>query len=99
MTLDLTDLTTRMLDAARRAGADQADALARDGSATSIGVRAGKLEEAERSEGVEIGLRVLVGQRQACVSSSDLRDDAMTRNDDRDRVASERAADSAACAG
>lgn len=78
MTLDLTDLTTRMLDAARRAGADQADALARDGSATSIGVRAGKLEEAERSEGVEIGLRVLVGQRQACVSSSDLRDDAMT---------------------
>lgn len=77
MTQDLADLTSRLLDAARRAGADQADAMARDGSATSIGVRAGKLEEAERSEGAEIGLRVIVGQRQACTSSSDFRDAAM----------------------
>jgi PmbA protein len=77
MTRNLPDLTARLLEAARRAGADQADAMARDGASVSIGVRAGKLEEAERSEGAEIGLRVILGQRQACVSSSDLRDTAM----------------------
>lgn len=77
MTQDLADLTARLLEAARRAGADQADAMARDGSSTSIGVRGGKLEEAERSEGAEIGLRVILGKRQACVSSSDFRDAAM----------------------
>ncbi|MGI3169594.1 TldD/PmbA family protein [Pseudooceanicola sp. C21-150M6] len=77
MTQDFADLTARLLNFARKAGADQADAVARDGSSTSITVRGGKLEEAERSEGAEIGLRVLLGQRQACVSSSDLRDTAM----------------------
>ncbi|WP_407494156.1 TldD/PmbA family protein [Pseudooceanicola sp. MF1-13] len=74
---DLEDLTAQFLKAAKDAGADAADAMARDGSSTSIGVRAGKLEEAERSEGVEIGLRVILGQRQACVSTSDLRAEAM----------------------
>lgn len=34
-------------------------------------MREGALEQAERSEGIDIGLRVFVGQRQACVSSSD----------------------------
>lgn len=77
MSDDLQILTTRFLAAAKAAGADGADAMARDGASISIGVRAGKLEEAERSEGVEIGLRVLLGQRQACVSTSDLRPEAM----------------------
>ncbi|EAQ03884.1 PmbA [Pseudooceanicola batsensis HTCC2597] len=77
MTDTLEELTARLLDAARAAGADQADAMARDGTSISIGVRGQTLEDAERSEGVEIGLRAIVGQRQACVSSSDLRADAM----------------------
>lgn len=77
MAHDLEDLTARFLKAAQAAGADAADAMARDGASTSIGVRAGKLEEAERSEGVEIGLRVILGRRQACVSTSDLRPEAM----------------------
>jgi PmbA protein len=62
-----------LLDAARKAGADSADAMAAEGSSLSIEVRDGTLEHAERSEGVDIGLRVLVGQRQAQVSSSDTR--------------------------
>lgn len=66
----LSDLTEALLTAARRAGAEAADAMAIDGRAVSIDVRAGKLEQAERSEGVEIGLRVLLGKRQACVSAS-----------------------------
>ncbi|MCP4621052.1 MAG: TldD/PmbA family protein [Bradyrhizobium sp.] len=62
-----------LLDAARKAGADAADAMAAEGSSLSIEVRDGALEHAERSEGVDIGLRVFVGKRQAQVSSSDTR--------------------------
>lgn len=68
----LSDLTEALLSAARAAGADTADAIAVDGQAVSIDVRAGSLEQAERAEGVEIGLRVLLGKRQACVSASDI---------------------------
>jgi PmbA protein len=75
MTQDLSSLTQRMLIAAEKAGADHADALAVDDTSVSIDVLNGSLEHAERSEGVEIGLRVLIGQRQATVSSS-LFDDA-----------------------
>jgi len=75
MSQDLSALTERMLTAARKAGADTADALAVDGTSVSIDVLGGKLEHAERSEGVEIGLRVMIGQQQAVVSSS-LFDDA-----------------------
>jgi len=74
MSKDPDNLTARLLEAARSAGADQADAMAVDGTSLSIDVRGGALEQAERSEGIELGLRVMVGQRQACVSASDSRD-------------------------
>ena len=73
MTDRLAELTEALLGAARRAGAEAADALAVDSRALSIEVLGGALEHAERSEGVEIGLRVLMGRRQACVSASDIR--------------------------
>lgn len=60
-----------LLDAARNAGADAADAMVIEGTSVSIDVRQGKLELAERAEGIDLGVRVLVGQRQACVSGSD----------------------------
>lgn len=66
-------LCDALIDAARKAGADSADAMAAEGSSLSIEVRAGKLEQAERSEGTDLGLRVFVGKRQAQVSSSDMR--------------------------
>ncbi|RME16780.1 MAG: TldD/PmbA family protein [Alphaproteobacteria bacterium] len=71
MQVSLDSLAGQMLEAARAAGADSADAIAVSGTSISIDVLHGKLEHAERSEGVEIGLRVLIGQRQACVSASD----------------------------
>ena len=74
MTKTLQSLTEALLNAAKKAGAEAADALAVDGTSVSIDIRAGKLEQAERSEGVELGLRVLIGQRQACVSVSDTSD-------------------------
>ncbi len=70
----LETLTKALLHAARKAGATSADAMAVDGTAISVDVRQGRLEQAERSEGIEIGLRVLIGQRQACVSASDISD-------------------------
>lgn len=73
----LASLTDALLSAATRAGADAADALALDGTSLEISVLKGTLEQAERSEGVEIGLRVFVGQRQACVSASDTRPETL----------------------
>lgn len=71
MAQPLDSLTAALLKAAKSAGADAADALAVDGSSVSIDVLNGKLEHAERSEGIDIGLRVMIGKRQACVSASD----------------------------
>ncbi|MEM7472862.1 MAG: TldD/PmbA family protein [Pseudomonadota bacterium] len=70
MTLSLSDLSENLLGLAKMAGADAADVLAVDGTAVSIDVLGGKLEHAERAEGVDLGLRVMIGDRQACVSSS-----------------------------
>ena len=74
MAADLEALAARLLDAAKAAGAEAADAIAVAGDSLSIEVRNGALEQAERAEGVDLGLRVLIGRRQACVSSSDIRD-------------------------
>lgn len=74
MTNRLETLTGRLLAAATRAGAGAADAIAVDGTAISVDVRGGRLEQAERADGIEIGLRVLVGHRQACVAASDISD-------------------------
>ncbi|MGF1444973.1 MAG: TldD/PmbA family protein [Pikeienuella sp.] len=61
-----------LIDAARAAGADAADVLVASETALDIGVADGALEEAERSEGIDLGLRVFVGQRQACVAASNV---------------------------
>ena len=65
------DRCQTLVDIARRAGADAADAVARAESSESISVRLGELEEVERSEGESIGLRVFIGQRSASISTSD----------------------------
>ncbi|MEM8802482.1 MAG: DNA gyrase modulator, partial [Pseudomonadota bacterium] len=79
MSQRLTDLTEAMLHAAHKAGAEAADAMASEGRSISIDVRDGALEQAERAEGVEIGLRVLIGQRQACVAASDVSADTIAQ--------------------
>lgn len=77
MTDTLSDLSQRLLAQAKAAGADAADVLAVRGSSLSVDVRNGALEQAERSEATDIGLRVFVGQRVANVSSSDVRDQSL----------------------
>jgi PmbA protein len=66
-----------LVEAARKAGADAADAIYSADASTGIQVRLGELEDVVRSEGEEIGLRFFVGRRSASVSSSDLSDEAM----------------------
>jgi PmbA protein len=71
----LTDLAERLAAAARRAGADAADALAVRSVSLAVEVREGAVEESERSEGDDVGLRVFVGRRQAVVSTNDVNAD------------------------
>jgi PmbA protein len=42
-------------------------------ASVAVDVRLGRLEQAERAEAIDLGLRVLIGRRQACVSTSDTR--------------------------
>lgn len=74
---DLANLTDALLSAAKKAGAESADAIATSGTSVTINVLNGALEQAERAEGTDIGLRVLIGKRQACVSASDTSPDTM----------------------
>jgi PmbA protein len=71
----LLDRAERLVDAARKAGADAADAVAVRSMSLSIEVRDGAVEESERAEGDDLGLRVLVGKRQAVVSTNDMASD------------------------
>jgi PmbA protein len=71
----LTDLAERLVAAAARAGADAADAVAVRSVSLGVEVREGAVEESERSEGDDVGLRVFVGRRQAIVSTNDVKAD------------------------
>src|SRR5258708_2197161 len=92
----LADIAERLVAAARRAGADTADAVAVRSMSVSVEVRNGEVEGSERAEGDDVGLRVLVGKRQAVVSTNDVKDDvdqlaqravAMARGAPEDRFA------------
>ncbi|NLH79588.1 MAG: TldD/PmbA family protein [Phyllobacteriaceae bacterium] len=73
---DLEKAAHRLVEAARRAGADRADAVAVRGVSLSVGVRLGAVEESERAEGDDFGLRVFVGRRHATVSANTFSDPA-----------------------
>jgi len=78
--LSVPEAESRVADlvaAARKAGADAADAIYVGDASTQVQVRLGALEDVERSEGEEIGLRLFVGRRSASVSSSDLSSGAL----------------------
>jgi PmbA protein len=63
----------RLLRGAHAAGADAADALVVERVSAGVSYRLGKLEDVERAESTDLGLRVFVGARVAFVSSTDLR--------------------------
>lgn len=66
-----------LVSSAKSHGADAADAIYVEGISVSTACRKGEPESLSRSEGYDLGLRVLIGQRQAIVSSSDLSKQAL----------------------
>ena len=60
-----------LVAAARRAGAEAADAVMFASASLAVQRRLGKIEQLERAEETGLGLRVFVGKRQAIVSSTD----------------------------
>ena len=66
----LTDRVAALVEAAKRAGADAADAVAVRGRSTGVSVRLGKVEGTESSESEDVSLRVFVGNRLASVSAT-----------------------------
>ena len=73
------DILHDLTAAALRAGADAAEAVSSTRAALSVGVRNGALEDVEREESRDLGLRVFIGKRQATVSASDLSEATQTR--------------------
>ncbi|HET8535190.1 MAG TPA: DNA gyrase modulator, partial [Sphingomicrobium sp.] len=67
----------RLAERAVRAGADAADAIYVGSRSTDVQVRLGELDQVNRSEGGEIGLRVFLGAKPATVASSDFSADAL----------------------
>lgn len=68
----LLSLAHDLVAAARRAGADAAEASCGFDATTSASVRLGAVEDLTRAESADIALRVFVGQQSARVSASDL---------------------------
>lgn len=66
----LTDRVAALVDAAKRAGADAADAVVVVGRSKGVSVRLGKVESTEASESEDVSLRVFVGKRVASVSAT-----------------------------
>jgi PmbA protein len=74
---DPREILSGLIQAARAAGADAADALLVESVSASVSYRFGKLEDVERAESADLGLRVFVGQRVAFISSTDFSRDAL----------------------
>lgn len=69
---DAAALAGDLVKAAMKAGASAADAMIGVSQSRAISVRLGELEDVDRSESFEVGLRLFDGQRSATVSSASL---------------------------
>jgi PmbA protein len=72
-TPELKEMAARACELARKAGADSAEVTCRDGLELSVKVRLGETELLQEAGSRGLGLRVLVGSRQAVTHTSDLR--------------------------
>ncbi len=71
------EVLSRLIDRAKAAGADACDAWVVERASLSVSVRLGALEGLEREETRAASIRILIGQRQAAASGSDLRPEAL----------------------
>jgi PmbA protein len=75
--LDLESLAADVVALATKAGASDAEAVAREGDEFSVNVRMGQVETLKESGSRALGLRVFFGQRSASSSTSDLTPDGI----------------------
>jgi PmbA protein len=74
---ELCDVAQLAVELAKRAGADDAEVLVRDGSELTAKVRLGEAELVQEAGSRALGLRVLRGGRRAVTYTSDLRREAL----------------------
>lgn len=67
---EFVDNAAALVEAARRAGADAADAVVVRSRSTGVSVRLGKVEATESSESDDFSLRVFVGRKVASISAT-----------------------------
>jgi len=70
--LDLESLAAEVVELAMKAGASDAEAVAREGDEFSVNVRMGQVETLKESGSRGLGLRVFLGKRSSSTSTSDL---------------------------
>lgn len=70
-------LAHKLIELTKAAGADSADVLVSDSASLSVSCRMGQLEDTERAESRDIGLRAMIGQKQAFVSGSAVDEEAL----------------------
>src|ERR1017187_2112656 len=75
--LDLESLTAEVVSLAMKAGASDAEAVAREGDEFSVNVRLGQVETLKESGSRGLGLRVFIGKKSASTSTSDLTPDGI----------------------
>ncbi|MDD4616957.1 MAG: TldD/PmbA family protein [Alphaproteobacteria bacterium] len=71
MTISALETLDTLMKLSLKAGADSADAILIDAASLSVSMRLGNLENLERAESGDLGLRVFVGKKQAIVSSTE----------------------------
>jgi PmbA protein len=74
---ELESLAAEVVALAMKAGASDAEAVAREGDEFSVNVRMGQVETLKESGSRGLGLRVFLGQRSASASTSDLTADGI----------------------
>jgi PmbA protein len=70
--LDLASLAAEVVELTMKAGASDAESVAREGDEFSVNVRMGQVETLKESGSRGLGLRVFLGKRSASTSTSDL---------------------------
>ena len=79
MNNNLEVIANTLLDMSKRAGAEAAEVIGLEKKSLNVDVLNEKLEGIERSEAIDIGLRVILDGRQACLSTSDIRKESLDK--------------------
>lgn len=78
MKIDLKQVAEQSIQYAQKQGADEADVIVHQAKSFAVSIMDGDLENVESHDQITLGLRVIIGKKQACVAGSDFRTSAIT---------------------